>query len=150
MGQAKQRRAEILALKASGIPKKGIVGFGAYYKDDADDGVSIQFATYKDPKPGFTKFFYNTMKDCVEAELKEYRAGLLTKEEVWTQLREAIVDFNIKCFGSPVRPQKHNYQIDLMKCLDEINIIMTDIWLLTEIGEIKDDKFNGMNFAYIK
>jgi len=150
MGQAKQRKAEIMALKAAGIPSKGILVFGAYYKDDADDGVSVEFATFKDPKPGFTKFFYNTMKKCVDAERKEYEAGRLTKEEVWSQLKEAIVEFNIKSFGSPVRPQRHHYQIDLMKCLEEINIIMTDIWLLTEIGEIQNDNFNGMNFAYIK
>jgi hypothetical protein len=150
MGQAKQRKAEILALKAAGLNKKGIVIFGAYYKDDADDGVSVEFATFKDPKPGFTKFFYNTMMKCVDAERKEYEAGRLTKEEVWSQLKEAIVEFNIKCFGTPVRPQRHHYQIDLMKCLDEINIIMTDIWLLTEIGEIQNDNFNGMNFGYVK
>ena len=152
MGQAKQRKAEIDALKAKG-PKanttaKHIIGFGAYYKDLDDDGVSIQFATFKDPRPGFTKFMYKAVRECVDNDHKELAAGRLTVPEIWDQLHTAIAAFNFKCFGTNVRPGHTDYQIDLLKCMPEVIVIMNNIWTLTELGEIQNDNYNGMNFMY--
>jgi hypothetical protein len=152
MGQAKQRSAEIAALKAAGAKAKNtqrhIVGFGAYYKDLDDDGVSIQFMTFKDPKPGFTKFIYKAVQDCVDKDHEELAAGRLTVPEIWEQLHTAIVAFNFKCFGTNIRPKQTDYQIDLLKSMAEVIVIMNNIWTLTELGEIKNDNYNGMNFMY--
>jgi hypothetical protein len=152
MGQAKQRSEEIKQLKAAGARAKDkprhIVGFGAYYKDLDDDGVSIQFATFKDPKPGFTKFMYHAVQDCVDKDREELAAGRLTVPEIWEQLHTAIVAFNFKNFGTNVRPERTDYQIDLVECMPEIIVIMNNIWTLTELGEITNDNYNGMNFMY--
>lgn len=152
MGQAKNRKAEIDALKATGpkvkMTAKDVMGFGAYYKDLDDDGVSIQFATYKDPKPGFTKMIYKIVRDCVDKDHEELAAGRLTVPEIWDQLHSAIAAFNFKNFGTNVRPARTDYQIDLLKCMPEIIVIMNDIWTLTELGEIQNDNYNGMNFMY--
>ena len=154
MGQAKQRSAEINQLKAAGPQAKKvtrhILGFGAYYKDLDDDGVSIQFMTSQDPKPGFTELMYKIVQECVNRDHEELAAGRLTVPEIWEQLHTAIVAFNFKCFGTNIRPVRVNYQIDLLKCKDEIVVIMNDIWTLTELGEIKNDNYNGMNFMYSK
>jgi hypothetical protein len=152
MGQAKQRSEEIKQLKAAGARAKNmprhIVGFGAYYKDLDDDGVSIQFATFKDPKPGFTKFMYKAVQDCVDKDKEELAAGRLTVPEIWEQLHAAIAAFNFKNFGTNVRPERTDYQIDLVECMPEIIVIMNNIWTLTELGEITNDNYNGMNFMY--
>ena len=149
MGQAKQRKAEIMALKASGIKMTSIFGFGAYYKDDADDGVSIMINTMNEPAPGFTKTIYKSIEKCVDAELNEIANGNLSVKQVWAQLYEAIDEFNIIQFGKGVvRPTKTNYEINVKESLRPIIAIMTNIWLLTERGEITNDKYNGMEFAY--
>ena len=45
MGQAKVRAKEIEQLKATSPKTRNIAMFGAFYKDDRDDGVSINFST---------------------------------------------------------------------------------------------------------
>lgn len=152
MGQARQRKAEIDQLKAQGPREKNrprhIVSFGAYYKDLDDDGVSVQFSTYQDPKPGFTKFMYELVQDCVIKDREELAAGRLTVPEIWEQLHAAIAAFNFKNFGTSVRPSRTQYQIDLLECMHEIFVIMATIWTLTELGEIVNDNYNGMMFMY--
>ena len=156
MGQAKQRKAEILALKQQG-PKKStdyftkprkLMSFGAFFKDDCDDGVSIYFHTFKDPKPGFTKMIHEATDMCRREMIREYREGVITLKDIWDQLHACIHNFNIKCFGTSVRPQRANYNIDVIKCMEEIIVIVGNIWVLTELGQIKNDNFNGMSFAY--
>ena len=150
MGQAKQRQAEILALKANTQKLKAseVLMFGAYYKDLDDDGVAIQFTIDNEAKPGMTNLLYKTLGKVKDEGLKEIRQGTWTIPEVWTQLKDSIYNFNIECFGSPVRPQKTDYTIDVLKCMPEIIVIMGNIWMLTELGEIKNDNYNGMLFAY--
>ena len=151
MGQAKQRNAEILALKSKGPKLKlNIAGFGAYYKDNLDDGVSI-FLRQDDPNfpPNFVPTLYRNMSNAVTAELADIKNGITDTKEIWTQLKSAIYNFNIKCFGYGVtRPTKSNYQIDVKECMPEIIAIMSDIWILTELGEITNDNFNGMHYMY--
>ena len=126
-----------------------IIQFGAYYHDKDDDGVSICFSKMSDPKPGFTEFLYNQMLECKNEALKEIRNGSLTTAEVWDQLRHAIRWFNYKNFGTDQRPSGRNiYQTDVIKCMNEIVVIVSDIWTLTELGEIQNDNYNGMMFTY--
>ena len=152
MGQAKQRKAEIDALKTQGPKARApraakLIAFGAYYRDDQDDGVSIQFSTYCDPKPGFTEFIYQQVKECTDHMLEEVQSGEITRDEIWDQLHNAIVSFNFKCFGSNQRPSHNHYKMDVIECMQEIIVIMNDIWVLQELGEIPNDEYNGMMFA---
>lgn len=155
MGQAKQRQAEIQELKARNPrvrqqrTQRTLVGFGAYYRDDQDDGISIQFSTFQDPAPGLTAHIYKAVKMATDEGLREYHRGKITIPEIWEQLQAAITAFNFKCFGSNQRPQRSAYKIDVIGCMSEIVVIMNDIWMLQLLGEITDDKFNGMTFAYM-
>lgn len=148
MGQAKNRKAEIMSLKANTIKPEEILTFGAYYKDLDDDGVAIQFGTNNEVKPGLTKMLYKTLTQVKDGGLKEVREGTWTVPEVWEQLKDSIVNFNIKCFGTEERPQQYDYQINVVECMPEIVVIMGNIWMLQELGEIQNDNYNGMLFAY--
>tara|TARA_R110002126_G_scaffold204277_4_gene351684 strand:+ start:457 stop:942 length:486 start_codon:yes stop_codon:yes gene_type:complete len=156
MGQAKQRKAEIMALKVNG-PKqkepsytaKKITAFGAYYKDLDDDGVSIQLSSLNDPKPGFTEFMHTHMAETKDDMIKDVRNGSLTTAEIHEQLKQAIRAFNYKVYGSHKRGDGlHKVKIDVLKCMQEIVVIISDIWALTELGVIKNDNYNGMQFGY--
>jgi len=148
MGQAKNRKAEIMALKAAGPKLRNVVMFGAYYKDLDDDGVAIQFSSDNEAKPGLTKMLYKTLTQVKDGGLKEVHEGTWTVPGIWEQLKDSIVNFNIKNFGSEIRPQKHHYQIDVVACMPEIIVIMGNIWMLQELGEIQNDNYNGMLFGY--
>jgi hypothetical protein len=148
MGQAKNRKAEIMALKATGPKFRNVIMFGAYYKDLDDDGVAIQFQEGNEAKPGLTKMLYKTLTQVKAGGLEEVRAGTWCVPEIWAQLKDSIVNFNIKCFGSAERPQQHNYTIDVIACMDEIIVIMGNIWILEQLGEIQSDNYNGMLFGY--
>ena len=132
------------------MPKK-ILSFGAFYHDDLDDGVSVTFSTFNDPKPGFTEFMYDNMMEVKDGMIKEIRSGDLTIAEVWDQLHAGIKAFNLKSFGTIHRPSGRNdYKIDILKTMNELVVIISDIWILTELGQIKNDNFNGMNFMYTR
>lgn len=156
MGQAKQRKAEIMELKAQGPKQKDIfsrpkkvVSFSAYYKDLDDDGVSIQFSTLRDPSPGFTEFMHTNMAETKDDLIKDVRSGILTTAEIHEQLKQAIKSFNYKNFGTYKRPAgQTKFKIDVFKCMQEIVVIMSDVWALTELGVIKNDNYNGMHFGY--
>ena len=139
MGQAKRRSAEIMALKAQGPRPEGprvkdILSFGAYYRDLDDDGVSIAFSIFNEPKPGLTRFVYKTISEVKDLGLQDVRNGTWTTTEIWQQLREAIVSFNRKSFGTEVRPQKTNYNINILDCVQEITIIMGNILDASRVG----------------
>ena len=153
MGQAKVRKQEIAKLKADGsksslFANKQIAMFGAFYRDDQDDGVSIAFSTHKDPKPGYTKFLYNALTEVKDSMLAEVKAGVIDTDWIWDQLHYSIVNYNLKAFGTSVRPGKCEIQVNVLDIMEEIIVIMGNIWVLTELGEIHNDTFNGMMFAY--
>jgi hypothetical protein len=157
MGQAKQRKAEILKLKIQ--PK--LLGFGAFYKDNQDEGVSIMWNGLAQPEvKDLLKTLYPATEHCFEAELKEiqtgnfqYFNGATSKEEaianIWAQLQDLIHDYNVTAFGTSIRPQKHFFNIEVNAEMLKIAMpIMSNIWLLQELGEIPLDNFNGMHFIY--
>ena len=127
MGQAKVRAKEIEQLKATSPKTRNIAMFGAFYKDDRDDGVSINFSTFNEVKPGFTKVLYTAVSAATEEGLRDVERGGTTVPEIWQQLREAIVAFNFKCFGTNIRPPKSEYKIDVLECMSEIVVIMNEI-----------------------
>jgi hypothetical protein len=164
MGQAKQRQSEIIALKAKGAKIKAlpirIEGFGAYYKDLDDDGVSVMLSRTMGVPQDFLDLMYSTVKECVDVELDElakgnyaYFNGAATREDaikhIWNQLKICIHNYNIAVFGTSVRPLKHKYMTEVNKdFLETAFPIMGNIWMLDKLGEIPNDNYNGMTFAY--
>ena len=157
MGQAKARKQEILQLKAnSAKDAKKLINFGTYYRDDQDDGVSISFGIYNEPLPGFTQTMYENVTLCGNHMITDIRNGKDTVESIFSQLITAIKDFNIEVFGSEVRPRNKTYEINLVKdCEPNTNlialmsVIMSDIYVLTELGYIKNDNYNGLHFVHM-
>ena len=153
MGQAKVRKQEIAKLKANGpktnlFDNKQIAMFGAFYHDDQDDGVSLVFSVHNDPKPGYTKFLYQNLTEVKNSMLAEVKAGVIDTEWIWDQLRYSIANYNLKAFGTAIRPGKCKVEVNVLNVMEEIIVIMGNIWVLTELGEIQNDTFNGMMFAY--
>jgi hypothetical protein len=167
LGQARQRKEEIMMLKEQNpkvskkplIPTK-IVGFGAYYKDLDDDGVSIHLSPAFGIPQGFVSLMYEKVKECVElegAEMSkgnyEYYHGAKNRSEaiasIWEQLHFCIKEFNLVVFKSSVRPKKSTHQCRIDEdFLTYAMPIMTNIWHLQNLGEIPNDNYNGMTFAY--
>lgn len=138
-----------------------IMAFGAYYHDDQDDGWSLCFSQGNEPVKGFTKMLADTTNKCVAAEYNEYlthnyayfdnaqdRAQAI--QNIWSNLKAAIREYNYEAFGTAVRPLKSQYQVNLNNeyLLSLITGCLTNIALLCKLGEIKDDNYNGMYYAY--
>jgi hypothetical protein len=82
-----------------------------------------------------------------------YFNGATSKQQaiadIWAQLQDLIHNYNITAFGTSVRPQKHFFNIEVnAEMLKVAMLIMSNIWLLQELGEIPLDNFNGMHFIY--
>ena len=167
MGQAKQRKDEIMMLKEqnpkvskkSALPIK-LAGFGAYYKDLDDDGVSIHLSPVFGVPQDFVSLMYEQVKKCVDTEGAllakgdyAYFNGATNRQEaiadIWAQLKACIHNFNIEVFKTSVRPlkSKHNVKVDA-EFITWAMPIMCNIWHLQNLGEIPNDNYNGMTFAY--
>jgi hypothetical protein len=158
MGQAKQRKTEIELLKKQ--PKRELLSFGAFYKDDCDEGWSIVFNKFNEPKPGYVDMISKTIIDMSETELKLIRNGnfgLLgfnsleeTIEGIKQQMRDLIHNFNIDAFGTSVRPQQSEYKVNISdrETTGHIIALMNDIYVLQALGHITNDNYNGMYYAY--
>ena len=153
MGQAKQRKAEIAQLKAKSAKQTTeLINFGTYYRDNEDDGVSINFSTLTgEPIPGFTKVVYDNVTQCGDLMIADVKNGKDTVESIFEQLKLAIKNFNVIVFGSEVRPEMSAYKIDLSnkELVKVMMIIMSDIYVLTELGHIKNDNYNGLNIMHM-
>jgi hypothetical protein len=158
MGQAKLRKSEIAQLKANSAKQTAeLINFGAFYRDDKDDGVSINFSKLNgEPIPGFTKVMYDSTVECGKHMIDEVRNGQHSVEAILAQLKEAIKHYNVLCFGTEVRPQMMHHNVvladngvintDLIKM---ISVIMSDIYVLTELGVIKNDNYNGLHIMHM-
>ena len=158
MGQAKLRKQEIAQLKANSAKQtKELIGFGTFYRDDKDDGVSINFSKLNgEPIPGFTKVIYDSTVECGKHMMAEVRSGELTVQDIFAQLKEAIKHYNVICFGTEVRPQKMHHNVVLAdngvintELIKMISVIMSDIYVLTELGVIKNDNYNGLHIMHM-
>lgn len=161
MGAAKNRKAEIAQLKANGRTKvQKCLSFGAFYKDDEDCGWSLNFNREELGERNF-QFMYDQHVKLVEAELAQLHIGNFDYfdavdkasaiDSLWEQTKNVIHNFNLDAFGTPVRPNRSTgLKVDLNNrdILREITILMGNIALLTDLGEIKNDEYNGMLFMY--
>jgi len=157
MGQARLRSKEIAELKARGPKFKPalvkpdqyhITAFGAYYHDNESDGVGIYLTEAFEPNPGWTNLTFHTLKDLVRDEVESTTDDNLTEriESAWTNLRENIQKYNQLVFKSTERELTGSpMETDLTDDLIEVFIYaITNIWYLTQMGEIPDDDYNGM------
>ena len=140
------------------MSKVELMGF--YYRDDKDDGVSIVFGKTMGMPQSLVDKCYNEYSKCVKAEISEfakgnysYFHGATSKQEaidnIMGYLKQEIVAFNHIVFGSEVRPPKAFYQSQITP--DRLRVSMaiaTNIWLLTQIGVIPQDTYNGTQFIY--
>jgi hypothetical protein len=158
MGQAKLRKQEIAQLKANSAKQtKELIGFGTFYRDDKDDGVAISFNTLgNEPIPGFTKHTYESTVECGNRMIEKIKKGEKTVESIFQQLKEAIKLYNVICFGTEVRPQKITHHVTLadngvvnIDLITLISVIMSDIYVLTELGVIKNDNYNGLHIMHM-
>ena len=138
--------------KQSKLTKKNtmkLIGISAYYKDDKDNGVSVQF----DKKMLGKQFdsFYQSAKELTEETLRAININEVTVQDIQSQLKSLIEDFNVLVFNSSVRPAKSLTNTRITnKVLQTMLLILTDIWALTKLGIIKNDNYNGMQFARMR
>ena len=131
------------------LPKK-LVMFGAYYKDDCDDGWSFSMLSIDEPVKGFTQVLHDCIHKAGNHLVKEVESGEIDVNWIKGQMQYYIEQFNIKAFGSRVRPLRSEYQMNLMDpdIMESILVIAGDIYALTILGVIPDNNYNGMNYAY--
>lgn len=133
--------------------------FGFYYKDNKEDGFSFNFGELYGMDRKEIDFLYQSYKDCTKAglaELKKANHGCFntaTRAEaiqlIKDDLAQAIESFNKLAFGSAKRPMNVDYHIVPKGDLTEALLVCcSNIWMLTELGEIKNDNYNGLNFMY--
>lgn len=147
MGQAKHRKNEIAALKAT-APHQ-IIMFGAFYKDLEDEGFSLVLQRAGRDKQQLIDVFYSAMRECANCIKQEIAEGTWTIEGVTEQLEDAIGNFNQKQWAGAPRPKAGtDCTVNFVDSLSELTVIFGNIWALTELGVLANDNYNGMQFAY--
>jgi len=139
-------RKQVKLAKKAKLPE--LLQFGAYYKDDKDEGWSIMFTKMDEPKPGFAKFISDIIVDAGKEILKEVEVGSWDIDGIKEQMAAAIHNFNVKNFGTEERPARAKVTYDVLGSMEEIVCIMSDIYALQELGVIPNNNYNGMSYAY--
>ena len=133
---SKARIRQQLADKAKKSPptldqlEMKLIHFGAYYEDDKDQGWSIIFTPDTETKTGWIKFLSECIEGAGREILKEVKVGTWDIKGIKEQLGAAINSFNIKNFGSEVRPLRSQVTYDIQASIPEIVCIMSDIFAL--------------------
>jgi|694.fasta_scaffold02671_11 hypothetical protein len=122
--------------------------FGAYYKDDTLDGFSFGVMGYEQANMLSTAVFKMT-----EAELEdlEKTGEEFDAKECFKHLEDSIKYWNLHTIGSERRKEKHciaNVNFGDENILKSTMCIMQDIHILTTLGYIKNDNYNGMTYGY--
>ena len=163
MGQAKNRKAEIDALKTN--PKVNpllkdttLTALGAHYKSDDDYGWSIT-VTDKLFGPNGLSGNLTQFNSLIETMVSGYKQHIGI-EPVWPnevvmaedllKQTEALVRFiNTELYGSEIQPNagltKNN---NIAPILEEIIIFMANVLWLTRNGYLTNDNYNGMYYCY--
>jgi hypothetical protein len=122
--------------------------FGAYYKDNTLDGFSFGVVGYEQ-----SKMFSDAVFKMTETELEDLkRTGKkFDSVECFKHLEDSIKYWNLHTIGTKRRTKLH--------CVADVNLkddnvfkatlcIMQDIHILTQLGYIKNDNYNGMVYGY--
>ena len=147
-GKAKAK-ARKMKQKASMKPISNVIGIGAFYKGMDDDGFSFSMDSMSEPKKGLTKVLHDNVVMAGKGILQEFRDGTWDVAGCKEQLVQAIESFNVKTFGSTERPMASAKVQNLKVSIDtmpELICIMSDIYVLEQVGAIKSDDFNGMMY----
>lgn len=148
MGQAKARAAEINALKS----QPTLVGFGAFYRDDEDDGFGINFP---DTMP------LAMLSDTVTKGIVHYNNAIgvdpdwFTKEmlaaDLFRQMDHELVPHlnNFLCGNSRQLKKGSQMSVDIKPIIEELVIFACNVKWLQDNGYINCDEHNGMYYAYM-
>lgn len=122
--------------------------FGAYYKDDTLDGFSFAVMGYEN-----SKFFSDAVHEMTKVELADLKKNNeeFNAEECFEHLESSIKWWNMNTMGSERRKERHCVaDVDMKNenVLKATLCIMQDIHILTELGYIKNDNYNGMAYGY--
>ena len=129
-------------------PMEYINTFGAYYKDDTLDGFSFAVMGYEQASK-----WNDMIKLMTDTELEDLKKNGKTfdAKDCFKHLEDSIKYWNLHTIGSEKRKERH--------CVADVNLndenifnatlcIMQDIHILTELGYIKNDNYNGMTYGY--
>ena len=141
-------------MKRAGIAPE-LTAFGAFYKDDKDEGCAVYFL--KDQIPQL-KGFSDRVMDMAKGYHKQVGSipEWSTKEAMIDDLRhqteqELIPYLNQKFFGSTIRPAKGHYPVNFdlsdKEFIRVIVVFMANVAFLEDVGVIKSDEYNGMVFG---
>jgi len=141
-------------MKRAGVSPE-LVTFGAFYKDDKDDGCSVflqkgQVANlqgFSDAVMKMAKGYHNQVGTC-----PEWATMAAVIDDLRNQTEQEVIPFlNTKFFGTTVRPGKsvHTVEVDLSdtNLLQAIVVFMANVAFLEDVGVIKSDNYNGMAFG---
>jgi hypothetical protein len=135
------------------VSQNGPTTYGAFYKDNTNEGFALTLNAIVGSEEGKsnTKSIIDSLIKCSTNMYNDYQK--MTKEEkvqevyeCWGLLEQEIKKFNKIAFPNGIRLGK---TIDITSELAGIgSVVSTTIDFLTQIGEIKNDNFNGMSFGY--
>jgi hypothetical protein len=135
------------ALNSLGVNK--LYSWGAFYKDDTDEGFSM----YMDGDD----YLIEQITKCTQQQMNDLKSAgsHIIKhmiKKTFEQLHELIPMWNELVFGTTKRPMGLTANPNLTNSdLASLTFcICQDIHFLSELKAIPDNNFNGMNYVYIK
>ena len=122
--------------------------FGAYYKDDTLDGFAFFVMGYEQ-----SKLFSDAIFKMTEVELEDLKKSgkKFDAVECFKHLEDSIKYWNVHTLGSARRKERHSIadvNFNDENVLKATMCIIQDIHILTELGYIKNDNYNGMVYGY--
>jgi len=130
------------AAKLKGKPT--LISIAAFYKAMADDGFNFG-VTKSETDINFLHTKIEELQKHMDADTE------FTSDMVKDQLHELIRDYNMKAFGTTVRPMGQTKGIELTgELMSTVLLIMANIRYLERHGVIVGDEWNGMHYGYAR
>ena len=138
MGQAKQRKAEITALKArnsiiQAFPNRKLMQAGFFYEQDKPNGIGFTMDMREQPYEAVKHFELSWSEDGIA----EYIKGMI--DETGCSKEELIKEFKeqLDCMRRP-------YQMTFSNSF----IASMNICALVALGALEQDEYNGNSFMW--
>ena len=159
MGQAKNRKAEIMQLKTNPLLKDTVLTvFGTHYKSDQDLGWSITLTNKQFGPRGFngTLPVFKKMIEDIASNYDKHigvEPAWPNKEEtavdLFNQLNDLVRIINTKLYGTETQPNAgFTTNANIMPALQEILCFMANVVWLTKNGYLANDNYNGTQYGY--
>ena len=166
MGQAKQRRVEIDALKATGPKFKSanLYMCGWFYKACQPEGLNLVFTKDNEPAPGFMKTILDSVDECSRHSKSKLLSGdfeefgnTKTYDDAVAWLKDhteqGIQQYNLMMYGTPTQPEFTGFvrktEVDMEDLVKFAICLGDNITTLKDLGEIPNDNENGTHYAYV-